>query len=283
MITLYRYTNKNPQQGAVQLSVNGNLTTLDELTRQLPAGVYTTFRTFHKLKILNLDMHIDRLERSAELKSRPLSIDRRAFRAHLRSALETHPAQENRVRVIVAWNNKPESEVIYLAVEELRVPEKILYIHGAKAKTVSLKRDNPQAKATDFIQQTSRLRAEINNGLNELLMVAADGVILEGLSSNFFAIRQDAVYTNPVGVLPGITRELVLDILHKIEMTVILEGIHLAEIGELQEAFITSASRGVLPIVQIDETVIGSGAPGPNTMLLIEAYQRSVEERIKEI
>ncbi len=283
MITLTHYTTDKSQPGETPLIIPNSAKTLDDLTRELPAGVYTTFRTFHKSKILNLNMHVERLERSAQLKSRKIYIDRQVFRAYLRAAIAAHPAPENRVRVIVNWDSESKGEAVFLAVEDLRVPDKELYINGARAKTIHLNRNNPEAKATEFIQQTSHLRGELTNGLNELLMVDENGVILEGLSSNFFAIRQETVYTNQAGVLPGITREMVLTILRDREIPVVFEGIRLEEINRIQEAFITSASRGVLPLVQIDDTVIGSGLPGPLTQPLMKAYEQAVEERVEPI
>ncbi len=283
MIKLWRYFNRDPKTGQVSIEIPGQSGSLDELTNQLPAGVYTTFRTYHKYSVLNFPAHIQRLEHSARILSKPLNLDQAALHANLRTALENHPAEENRVRIIVTWELPKEGEVIYLAVEDLRTPSPELYRTGVRVNTVPLKRVLPEAKATDFIYQTQQLRAEITNGLNELLMVSENGVILEGLSSNFFAVRDGAVYTISSGVLPGITREFVLEIIRSTSIPLVLDGIHLTDIDKLQEAFITSTSRGVLPVVQIDQTVIGSGFPGPVTKRLMQDYALEIEKRIEPL
>lgn len=283
MITLWQYSNSKPEDKLACVNLSSQVESLDELINHLPVGVYTTFRTFHKYSVLNFQAHIQRLERSASLISRSLVINQQLFRKNLRAALLAHPADENRVRVIITWEAPYSDETIFLAVEDLRVPSQELYHTGVRVKTIPLKRVVPEAKSTDFIRETSHLRTEITNGMNELLMVDNNGIILEGLSSNFFAIHQKTVHTVSSGILPGITRQLVLDIVRSISIPLDFTGIPLAEIGQLDEAFITSASRGVLPVVQINETVIGNGSPGLITQLLMKAYTEEIEKRIEPI
>lgn len=282
MITLWQYSNRQLHAKLTPVDCPARVGSLDELTRSLPVGVYTTFRTYHKYMVLNLQAHIYRLETSASLTSKKLSINQPFFRINLRAALQAHPADENRVRVIVTWEGQ-QDEKIFIAVEELRTPPNELYTTGVTVKTIPLKRNNPEAKSTDFIQQTEQLRAEITNGLNELLMVDDNGIILEGLSSNFFAVRENTVYTASSGILPGITRRLVLDIVQSRSIPLSDSGIKLADVIHLDEAFITSASRGVLPVVKIDQTMIGSGSPGTITQLLMQSYAEEIEKRIEPV
>jgi len=283
MIHLWQYTLDTTQGDLTQINFKYPAKSLDELTDQLPTGVYTTFRTFHKFYVLNLPSHIQRLEQSAWLKSRPVKLDEEIFRRNLRTVLKAHPADENRVRAVVTLDDFPGGETVYLSVEELRVPADYFYRTGVTVKTVQLKRINPEAKATEFITQTRKLRSEITNGINEILMVDENGFILEGLSSNFFAVQNKSVLTTSEGILPGITRELVLDIIRGAQIPLIFHGIHLDEIPGLQESFITSTSRGVLPVVKIDETLIGSGQPGQITQKLMKDYLKTVEELIAPI
>ena len=283
MITLSQYLPNSPHGELSPVNLQQAANSLDELTNQLPEGVYTTFRTFNKFYALNINSHIQRLIHSAELKSRQIQLNGAILRKYLRSVLEAHPAKENRVRIIITWENKVESEIVYIAVEDLHTPAKELYRTGVTVKTVQLARDNPEAKATDFITQTRELRTAITDGINELLMVTRDGVILEGLSSNFFAVLRNEIFTASIGILPGITRNLVLDSIRNAQLPVHLNGINKTNIPDLQEAFITSSSRGVLPVTKINENPIGCGHPGPVTRKLMKAYQKSVEELIAPI
>ncbi len=283
MIVLWKYSNSQLNRDLSAVKLPREVETLDELINTLPVGVYTTFRTFHKFAVLNFQAHIQRLVTSARLISKPLTINQPLLRHNLRTAIRAHPADENRVRVIIIWEPPHNDETIFLAVEDLQTPSGDLYRAGVRVRTIPLKRALPEAKSTDFIRQTKPLRAEITDGLNELLMVDENGIILEGLSSNFFAMKGKTVYTASSGILPGITRQLVLDILHSQSISLHFTGIPAADIERLDEAFITSASRGVLPVVQINDTVIGGGHPGPLTQQLMKAYLEEIEKRIEPI
>jgi branched-subunit amino acid aminotransferase/4-amino-4-deoxychorismate lyase len=114
-------------------------------------------------------------------------------------------------------------------------------------------------------------------------MVQPDGTILEGLSSNFFGVRGNSLWTADEGVLNGITRKVVMDEARKAGIPVHFTPLELDELKSLDEAFITSSSRAVLPVVQIDEWVIGSGAPGPITKTLLDRYNQWVEREAQSV
>ena len=74
-----------------------------------------------------------------------------------------------------------------------------------------------------------------------------------------------------------------LEVAENIHIFINFSGIRLGEIGTLTEAFITSASRGVLPVVMIDRFEIGNGRPGRITQLISNEFARSIEAHIKPI
>ena len=126
-------------------------------------------------------------------------------------------------------------------------------------------------------------------------MVDEAGRILEGLTSNFFAVKGGELWTNEEGVLSGITRSLVLDEAVRIELPVNYKSIMITEIPILEEAFITSSSRGILPVKQIDDVYIGSGQPagpgkpacpcqpGPITKRLVDCLEDRIRNEVEEI
>jgi branched-chain amino acid aminotransferase len=119
--------------------------------------------------------------------------------------------------------------------------------------------------------------------VNEALMIDPDGRLLEGLSSNFYAVLEGVLWTAELGVLAGITRQAILDEVRQANLPLHLEGLPLAELPRASEAFISSASRGVLPVCRIDSLVIGSGTPGPLTRQLGQRYQARIERDLEEI
>jgi branched-chain amino acid aminotransferase len=114
-------------------------------------------------------------------------------------------------------------------------------------------------------------------------MVGENGLLLEGLSSNFFAIIDGVAWTARESVLSGITRSLVIQAAQRIGVELNLQAVAYNRIPELQEAFLTSATRAVLPVRQIDATLVGSGVPGPLTRQLGEAYQQEIDRWLEEV
>ncbi len=184
---------------------------LDDGTRQLPSGGYTTFRTFHQKQVLRLQDHFDRLEETARLAGKSLRIDQERVRAALGTVVEAYPAEEKRVRVILDLVNAVGA--FYFLVDSLHVPPSEAYHQGVRVVTRQMQRHNPKAKVTSFIETAEKVRETLPEGVNEAVMIGEDGHMLEGLSSNFFVVRDGTVWTAEQGVLSGITRTIVIDVI----------------------------------------------------------------------
>ncbi len=251
---------------------------LDDATRRLPSGGYTTFRTFDRFRVLRLNNHFNRLEETARLASSPVHLDRARFIQALHQAISLYPAQDMRVRVILDLEQQPGT--IFILIDALHTPKLSDYQNGVKVVTRRLQRNNPKAKLTNFIETAAAVRRELPDGVNEAVMVGADNQLLEGLSSNFYAVKDGAIWTAEKDVLSGITRSLVFDVVRDAGIPLRLEGVRLEELASLEEAFITSASRAVLPVTEIDGQPVGSGRPGPITNQLMRGYQALLEKEL---
>lgn len=112
-------------------------------------------------------------------------------------------------------------------------------------------------------------------GCNETLLVR-DGEISEGASSNVFAVINNVLITPPKGsdLLPGITRDLVLELARQQEGLVVEERSLLAtELNSASEILITSSTREVYPVTSLNQQAVGNGKPGPVWQRLFSAYQ----------
>jgi branched-chain amino acid aminotransferase len=255
---------------------------LDEVSLQLPGGAYTTFRTYDHTRALRIQDHMQRLSDSAERTHQQVSLAFTPLRAALRAILEQSPFRDARVRVTLDLETEP--GLLYITIEELHALPPAAYLSGVKVTTHILQRENPKAKLTAFITTAAAYRAHLSPGVNETLMVQTDGRILEGLSSNFFGIKGGAMWTAEEGVLSGITRASVLDIASsRLGIPVHYDAIRADELEILDECFITSAGRGVLPVVQIDEMVIGKGMPGVVTKRIMVGFEEWIGEKVEEI
>lgn len=101
-----------------------------------------------------------------------------------------------------------------------------------------------------------------------------DGMVTEGSSNNAYIVKGNTIITRHLGneILHGITRAAVLRFAREAQMQVEERSFSIAEAQEADEAFITSASTFVMPVVEIDEKAIGSGTPGPIAARLREIY-----------
>lgn len=118
-------------------------------------------------------------------------------------------------------------------------------------------------------------------GANEAWYVATDGTITEGSSSNAWIITSDnQVITHAAehGILRGVTRTVLLEALKARHLTLVERPFSLAEALKAREAFITSASQIVIPVVRIDGQPIGDGRPGPIAAALRGDFYRFAEE-----
>ena len=256
-------------------------TSLDEATRRLPSGGYTTFRTFCTNKVLRLYEHFERLELTARLAAKPVHFNRERVRQDLRNLLSQHHYEDTRVRIILDLEDQPGT--IFYLVEKLRIPSIRDYTQGVKVVTRQMHRTNPVAKLTRFIEKADAIRQDLPAQTNEAVMVSDGGKLLEGLSSNFFAVCDATIWTADEGVLPGITRSLVIEVINELTIPLRMEPVDFQDLHKLEEAFITSASRGVLPVTSINESLVSNGWPGSLTRKIMERYQQRIEEELEVI
>jgi D-alanine transaminase len=109
------------------------------------------------------------------------------------------------------------------------------------------------------------------DGAREAWFVDADGFVTEGGSSNAWMVDQaGAVITRQLGadILPGVTRATLIDALAEEGMSLIERPFRLTEAYAAREAFITSATQTVMPVVRIDGRLVGDGRPGPTAQRL---------------
>lgn len=241
-------------------------------------GVYTVTNTYQTFKVLKLDAHLDRLENSARLEHIPLILNRPVLRAALRTMIAAAGYGDVRFRITVP---QTQPDHLILSIEPFSPPAAEVYERGVRCITVAdSTRQNPAAKTTDWMHD--RENVQLPQGIYTGLLVDQDGDILEGVSSNFYAVLNGELRTAGEGVLAGIAQQIVFEIappilpLHK-------KAVNVRELHQLSEAFVTSSSRGIVPVIEIDGTTIGDGVPGVYTRALRTAYIAWVESHLEEL
>lgn len=252
---------------------------IDQVGALEPDGIYTITRTYNSDQAVMLAAHMERLEQSARLENIDLDLDRDWLRSGLRRLIHQAGFEESRFRITIP---RDDPRTPLLAVEPLRVISEDLRRKGVSVATVCIDRPNPQAKSNRWIQRRDEARKTLPAWAYEGLVCTEDGQILEGFSSNFYAISREELYTATDIVLAGIARRILLTVAEGF-IAVTFDPVRREQVPSFDEALLTSSSRGVVPIVRIDEHIIGKGEPGPVTQELWRRYQRWVEAHLEKI
>lgn len=266
------------------LRVSESVRSFDDLYDGLALGVYSALRTFEHEKFLCLQDHIERTKRSMALLGWTYQLDEVLLRNGLHQACSAYPGEDMRVRFDVlaepATSLGSDSRLL-IALMPFSPPPPALYENGVAVDIASdLSRNRPLIKAATFAQRRRRYpmgQADVY----EYLMMDENGRLLEGTGTNFYGVRDGVVYTAGEGVLEGITRKIILDLLTEIGIPVHLKAVVGKEVGSLDEAFLTGSSRAVLPVISIAGEQIGNGHPGAIGRRLLIAYNDFVARSIK--
>lgn len=256
-------------------------TDIQSASQYTPIGAYTTFRTYGRFGVLRLTKHFDRLEETSALAGHRICLDREKLKAILSGLIAASDEGEKRVRVTVDHEKEPGT--LYIAMEKLETPAAAAYREGIVCRTVEAHRDNPKAKLSSFLSRAADLRKTGGEKCDEFLMVTAEGDILEGLSSNFYGVTGGTVYTAEEGVLSGTTRDFILRIAAKLAIPVVFRPIKTREIPELDEAFISSTSRSILPVRSIDGISTRMNVPGPVTQRLTAEFEAELQSAVEDL
>lgn len=278
---------------AIRVHVHGRICAPEEATISVfdrgflyGDSVYETVGTVHG-RLFALQDHLNRLERSAariRLRIPPRAEIEQAVRDTIAAAANP----ESRVRVIVtrgagkldldpAASDDPQLVVI---VFPLGAPTAEMYEKGVAVALVSVARNDPRAidpavKSGNYLNNVMALgEARRTFGAYEAILCAGDGSVAEGSSSNVFIIKAGRVLTPPlaVGILDGITRSHVVRIAREAGIQVDEARFRPDDLRAADEAFLTSATRGVLPITIVDGRPLGAGIPGPVTRGLMSLH-----------
>lgn len=268
-------------QGSLPLQITEQ-TSLDAATRTLPGGFYTTFRTYAgRTRVLGLKSHLGRLYRPARRLGIQPAAEMPALRAELASRLAQFPAPGARVRLILTLDSAPGD--LYFMMEPLQTPPPEVYRDGVRVVTTQAHRDHPALKTTGFIEQSRSERSGLAGRAAYEGLLVDRGRILEGLTSNFFYVMDGILGTARRGVLNGVTRRGVLKLAEGQGIPISFRALRLAQLPLIDEAFLTSSSRGIVPIVAVDGQVVGAGGVGEVTKTLMQAYAADIVARAEPV
>lgn len=253
--------------------------TLDEMTRNLPRGFYTTFSTLSDgTRVLGLRKHMQRLYAPAGNFNLFSMVNEQIMRERISLLVKENLPHESRIRLILTKNTGE----MYIGIQSFMPLPASIYANGVHVITSSITRHNPLIKDTGFISASAEQRKLLSEDVFEILL-KKHGSILEGMTSNFYAVNGSVLTTSRRGILLGVTRKAILRLARGQGMSIEYRAPVMPMCKKMEEAFLTSSSRGVVPIISIDEVSIGRGKVGKWTKALSLAYQIYVNKNSEKI
>jgi branched-chain amino acid aminotransferase len=154
------------------------------------------------------------------------------------------------------------------------------YTDGIPVALVSVRRNHPQAldpaiKSCNLLNSVLAIREAQSRGGEEAVLLNQAGEVAEGASTNVWIVRAGEVVTPPltVGILAGITREVVLELAAQEDLKVREVPFRAEALLAADEIFLTSSTREIVPVRAVDGQVIGAGRLGPVTSRLLQAFR----------
>jgi branched-chain amino acid aminotransferase len=250
-----------------------------ELFDRFPIGVYSGLRSFHHRRFLRLDLHLARVRDNLQ-RAGWADFDELALRRALDRCCEEWPGEDARIRFDVLSEAARVGEVesrVWVALSELTPPSPRQREQGVRIElSDQLSRERPRIKLTDFVLRR-RPHPIGTDRRYELVMLDREGRLLEGTTSNFFAVLDGVLRTAGGGVLAGITRQILLELAEGLGIPTRLEAVSREDLPRLSEAFVSSSTRALVPVVEIGELRVGDGRPGALTRRLLAAYEDYAE------
>jgi len=260
---------------------------VDDLSILRGYGVCDIMRTYNGRPYF-LNEHLLRLEHSAQTVGLSFPWTQEEIKEIVLQTLGLNQGiAEANIRIVITGGSSPDfftpmgtPRLIVMVTPIKRLPH-FWYTDGVKTITIRQERQVPDAKVTSYIQAAIAMKKAIEENAVEAIYINQKDEALEGTTSNLFAFFKDLLVTPGQDILKGITRKVILSLGHQL-FKVEERPLKLEKLLQADEVFITGTNKGVVPVIQIDGTLIGQGKPGKNTQILAQALEQHTLEFMKK-
>jgi len=254
----------------------------DAAISPLDIGLLRGYAVFDLLRTVNgrpflLAEHLQRLRSSADKLGLAVSASDDEIAAVIDELLELNGHEEAAVRLVLTGGVSPDglsfdpaTPTFFILTHELHIPPASLYENGGALLTEKHKRELPGAKTTGYLTMLLNRDKTAEAGAMDLLYHDGEHVF-EAASASVYFVRDGRIYAPADCVLWGTVGSLVLELAAD-EYEVVVGEIALADALAADEVFLTSTTRGVVPIVRLDDAPVGDGQPGPVTRDLMARW-----------
>jgi branched-chain amino acid aminotransferase len=257
-------------------------------------GIYETMRTYSGRPFL-FERHMRRLRRSAGMIELTLPFTDEELAEQIRQTQSAAKLDgEAYIRVLITrgvgeltydLKATPHPSIVIIVKPHVDPPAEV-YEQGVRVAIVDVVRNhpasvNPMIKSNNLMNSALAMQEALRSNAFEGVMRNYKGELTECTTANLFVVTNDVVYTPPleVGLLPGITREFLFDVAATTGVTVEEKILRDDDLFGADEAFLTSTTRELVPIVTVDDRAIGNGRPGPITWRLLNGFRVAADGR----
>ncbi|OGO00324.1 MAG: hypothetical protein A2Y59_03665 [Chloroflexi bacterium RBG_13_52_14] len=256
-------------------------------------GLFETMRAYSG-HIFRIHKHLERLRQSAALIGLPLNafdLEKACY-----DTLKANQLDDARTRLTVSMGEgeavldppkHPRPTVLVIA-SSYNPPSAETYRNGYKAVVSSIRQNSqsplPRLKTVNYLNNILARREAKDAGADEALLLNERNLLCEGSTSNVFLVSGGGMITPSVesGCLPGITRQVVLEITKELGIGIAQREVQLEELLRADEAFLTSSLIELMPLTEVNGKLIGEGKRGKLTQKLMVAYREIVRKEIKQ-
>ena len=250
-------------------------------------GIFETMRAYSG-SVFRLTEHLERILGSCRFLKLPFKENAQSLTEKINQTLQINNLSNAYLKLIISSGNKSSltdtssSPTLIIIAREFEPYPQRIYKEGFKAITSKIRR-NPysplaQHKSLNFLENVLGKREAEELGKKEAIFIDPQGNLTEGATTNIFLVKQGSVISPALNsmILPGITREVVLEISSNLGILTEERKVELKELYEAEEAFLTNSLVEIMPLVQVDSSLIGKGVPGTLTQKLKKEYQKKV-------
>jgi len=252
---------------------------ITDLAVQRGYGIFDFFKTINGRPIF-LDDHLDRFYHSANQMRLTVKQNREELKTLLFELMNRNKLPDSGVRITLTGGYSPDgyelvSPNMIITQQPLKINTEINR-QGIKLITYPHQRQMPQVKTIDYLMAIWLQPLIKERGADDMLYHDT-GLLRECPRSNFFLVtHSNKILTSDTQVLPGVIRKKLLSINGQ-DFTVQEAPITLEDLKNCKEAFITSSTKNILPVTEIDGQVVGDGQAGEITVQLYHKLQELID------
>ena len=249
-------------------------------------GVFEGIRSYQG-RVFKLDEHLQRLYDSAKAIMLQIPISIEDMQEAVLETLRRNQLHDAYIRLVVTRGvgdlgldpDKCPVPTIFIIADKITLYPPNFYEDGLEIITVSVRRNyaeaiSPRIKSLNYLNNILAKIEGKQAGVEEVLMLNAEGYVVECSGDNIFFLKDNVIVTPPthLGILEGVTRNTVIDLARELGITVEEKVFTRHDLYTAEECFLTGTAAEVIPVVKIDQRIVGNGHPGTVTQKLIEEF-----------